>query len=309
MSNRVNVYITGGSGFLGKHVSNYLQKLGVKTVALSSKDCNLLDSEHAANCLKEADVIIHLAAVVGGIQFLKNNPTASFHDNFKMGLNVVKAACTGTAKRLIMAGTTCSYDVKSPLPLKESYLDNSIPWGDAAPYGYSKLALIYIANELCKMYKKDIAHVIPANLYGPGDHFEESRSHVLGALLNKALHSHKNNLKSFDVWGDGKSTRDFVYVSDVAKAIAGMSVGDRNFKGQVYNLGSGRETKISEIALMISESFYPRLDVNYVADQTIAYSRRVVCINKAKSELGYVPSVTLKEGIKETLMSLGHITS
>ena len=302
----MKVFVTGARGFLGRHVVESLRSRGVAVRELGRPEGDLRDPAIASHLLAGADTIVHLAADVGGVGYLKSCPGRAFHDNFRLGLNVIKAACEHRVKRLILAGSPCAYSGDVPLPLREEFLDDGVPSGDTGTYGYAKMATSLAAKEWCGMHGVDTVTVIPSNLYGPGDRFEQDRGHVVAALLRKALLARAAGRPSFDVWGDGSATRDFVYVTDVAEGIASVVVSDDSFDGEIFNLGSGRETSIHEIAGVIARECGPNLWPEFLADKPVGYTRRVMSIEKAAAAIGYHAATGLEEGIRTTVRWLSH---
>lgn len=302
----MRVFVTGARGFLGRHVVESLRSRGVAVRELGRQEGDLRDPAVAAHLLAGADTIVHLAADVGGVGYLKSCPGRAFHDNFRLGLNVIRAASEHRVRRLVLAGSPCSYSGDVPLPLREEFLDDGVPSGDTGTYGYAKMATSLAAKDWCGMHGVDTVTVIPSNLYGPGDRFEQDRGHVVAALLRKALVARASGEKSFDVWGDGSATRDFVYVTDVAEGIASIAISEDNFDGEIFNLGSGRETPIREIAEVISRECGPNLRPEFLADKPVGYTRRVMSVEKAAAAIGYRAATGLEEGIRTTVRWLTH---
>jgi GDP-L-fucose synthase len=302
----MNVFVTGGRGFLGRHVVESLRSRGIPVREIGRQEGDLRDPAAATHLLAGADTIVHRAADVGGVGYLKSCPGRAFHDNFRLGLNVVKAACEHRVRRLVLAGSPCSYSGDVPLPLREESLGDGVPSGDTGTYGYAKMATSLAAKDWCGMHGIDTVTVIPSNLYGPGDRFEQDRGHVVAALLRKALLARASGRPTFDVWGDGSATRDFVYVTDVAEAIASIAVSETGFDGEIFNLGSGRETAIGEIAEVIARECGPKLRPKFLADSPVGYTRRVMSIEKAAAAIGYQAATGLEAGIRTTVRWLSH---
>ncbi len=296
------IHVTGARGFLGRHVVASLEQRGDCTVrAWGRSDGDLRDPAVACRLLADADTIVHLAADVGGVGYLRDSAARAFHDNFQLGMSVIRAACQGRAGRVVLAGTPCSYSAAVPLPLSEEALLEGVPSGDTSSYGYAKLAISIAAREILSMHGRDSVTVIPANLYGPGDTFDEQRGHVVAALLRKALLAVARGQKSFDVWGDGSATRDFVYVGDVADGIAAIALADRPLEGAALNLGSGRETSIAEIAEVVSAAAGSGVRPRFLADKPVGCTRRVMAVKRAADAFGYRAVTTLEQGIHRTV--------
>jgi GDP-L-fucose synthase len=297
----MNVLVTGARGFLGSHVVDSLRRRGVNTRGLGRQDGDLRDLDVAEYKLYEADTIIHLAADVGGVGYLKASAGRAFHDNLRLGLNVIRAASRGHCKRLILAGTPCAYSGDAELPLREEWLEKGVPSGDTGSYGYAKLVCSLVARDVCAMHGKETVTVIPSNLYGPRDAFDKERGHVVAALVRKALVAAERGDETFDVWGDGTATRDFVYVTDVADGIADIALSGKRFAGESYNLASGRETSIREIAEAIAQAVDPGISPRFQADKPVGYKRRVMSIENAATAFGYRSPTSLAQGILHTI--------
>ncbi|SFM88204.1 GDP-L-fucose synthase [Pleomorphomonas diazotrophica] len=295
----MQVAVTGATGFLGRNVVLALERMGQSVKTISRKEVDLLDAESIAGAIEGADVVIHLAANVGGVGYLRENLVAAFFDNFRMGLNVVNACLQTRPRRLVLAGTPCSYAENCKLPLTESDLLTGLPSGDTGSYGLAKISVSLAANALCLSAGIDVATVIPSNLYGPYDRFNTTTSHVVAALITKALSTPDNG--SFSVWGDGKATRDFVFVEDVAEAIAHSAVREEPFQGAMFNLGKGVETSIAEIAHTIAKVVGRGISPSFDITRPVGYSRRVSSIDLASTLVGYRPKTSLEEGVARTV--------
>lgn len=297
----MKITVTGARGFLGSHVVDSLRKRGADVRPLGRQDGDLREADVAEYRLHEAETIIHLAADVGGVGYLKNSAGRAFHDNLRLGLNVIRAACRGRCTRLILAGTPCAYSGDATLPLREVALESGVPSGDTGSYGYAKLVCSIVGREMCGMHGKEAVTVIPSNLYGPRDAFDKERGHVVAALIRKALVAAERGDECFEVWGDGSATRDFVYVTDVAEGITDIALSGRRFDGESYNLGSGHETSIREIAEVVARAAGSGIEPRFQADKPVGYQRRVMSIARANDVFGYQSRTSLEQGIQETV--------
>jgi GDP-L-fucose synthase len=296
-----DIVVTGARGFLGGHVMESLRRRGVNVSGVGREDGDLREADVAEVKLHEADTIIHLAADVGGVGYLKASSGRAFHDNLRLGLNVIRAACRGRCRRLILAGTPCAYSGDAELPLHEASLTKGVPSGDTGSYGYAKLVCSLVARDVCDMHGKETVTVIPSNLYGPHDAFDRERGHVVAALIRKALVAAERGDRRFEVWGDGSATRDFVYVTDVAEGIADIALSERRFGGESFNLGSGRETSIREIANVIATAVGRGVSPGFQPDKPVGYTRRVMSITTAAESFGYTSPTSLSRGIEQTV--------
>lgn len=297
----MNVAVTGARGFLGQHVVAALRARGVLPRLLGREEGDLLDQATALRLLRDADVILHLAAEVGGVEYLGRQGERAFHANHRLGLNVIAAACRGTCHRLVLVGSPCSYGPDCRLPLVEDDLVGGIPAGETGSYGFAKLAVSATAEVVCAAAGVEVVTAIPSNLYGPGDHFETSRSHVMAALLRRAVTTRLAGRGAFEVWGSGSATRDFVFVTDVAKAIAGLAVSGGHFMGETINLGSGRETSIRQAADLVARAVGGGIRPLFTGEGPVGYTHRVMSIARAHDAIGYVPETGLEEGLAQTL--------
>lgn len=300
----MNIVVTGAQGFLGGHVVDSLRRRGIAARGLGREDGDLRELHVAELMLYDSDIIIHLAADVGGVGYLKTSAGRAFHDNLRLGLNVIRAASSGRCKRLILAGTPCAYSGDAELPLREEWLEKGVPSGDTGSYGYAKLVCSLVARDVCAMHKKETVTVIPSNLYGPRDAFDKERGHVVAALVRKALVAAERGDETFDVWGDGTATRDFVYVTDVADGIADIALCGKRFAGESYNLASGRETSIREVAEAIAQAVDAGISPRFQADKPVGYKRRVMSIENAAAAFGYRSPTSLMLGIHRTIERL-----
>lgn len=297
----MNIIVTGGRGFLGRHVAAALQAGGVAPRLLGRHEGDLQDLAMATRLLAAADVIVHLAADVGGVAYLGARSAAAFHANHRLGLNVIAAACRGACRRLVLVGSPCSYAADSPLPLEECDLAYGIPSGATGSYGFAKLAVSKAAEILCASAGIEVVTAIPSNLYGPGDHYETSRSHVVASLVRRAVTAAVTGEPRFEVWGSGAATRDFIYVTDVAEAIAAIVLSAHTFSGDIFNLGSGVETSVREMAERIAKAVGGDIRPWFNPAGPVGYTKRVMSIESAREAFGYSPTTALRDGLSHTL--------
>lgn len=297
----MSVVITGGTGFLGQHVEKACLESGIHPRVLGRQDGDLRDPRVARQVLAGADTVVHLAADVGGVAYLAARQGDSFYKNHRIGLNVIQAACFHKCRRLILVGSPCSYAADSRLPLVEKNLHTGFPSGETGAYGLAKLVVSDTANLLGQAAGVEVATLIPGNLYGPGDHFENFRSHVVAALVRRAVLCQLRGEKTFSVWGSGSATRDFVYVEDVARAIVRTIGVKTHFTGEFFNVGSGHEISIRQLADILADAVGGGVEPHFIEDAIVGYTHRVMSIERAEQALGYRPETSLSDGLFETI--------
>jgi GDP-L-fucose synthase len=304
-SGNTRVLVTGGTGFIGKHVSEALSRAGLAPVSMGSGyDLRNLDRVNRVFYLADPEVVIHLAAVIGGVQRNEREPATMFYDNTLMSLNVARL-CAEKGIPLVMTGTPCSYPKDALMPLKEEYLWQGYPASPNDGYGVSKLAILGYMDALHHQYSgwKSI-YLIPFNTYGPGDHFETDRSHVIPGIIDRVYTAKAGDVESVEVWGHPSTTRSFVYVEDVAGAfvkavdVVGYHTAPRV---EVYNVGSSEETTIEELCVRIAEVL--KYTGHFVFDPTRprGHARRMADTMRARDLLGWKASTSLHEGLRMTV--------
>lgn len=299
------ILVTGSTGFLGQYVGPAISALGGEVVQVSrSKGCDLRNEAEAfqAILINRPDIVVHLAATVGGIGANMNAPATFFRDNMAMSMNVVHAASAGRAK-LVAVGSVCSYPKDCPIPFKEDDLWNGYPESTNAPYGIAKKAMLVMMQAYRKQHGLTYAYLIPTNLYGPGDHFEEPVSHVIPALIRRFMSAKKSGEKEVVCWGTGKATRSFLFVADAAKAVA-LACAKLDFDGPV-NLPGSDEISISELAEMVARMCGFDGKIAWDPSKPDGQPRRSVDGARAKKLLGWSPGTLLKDGIRQTLIFHG----
>ena len=286
---------------MGQHVEKACLESGIHPRVLGRQDGDLRDPRVARQVLAGADTVVHLAADVGGVAYLAARQGDSFYKNHRIGLNVVQAACFHKCRRLILVGSPCSYAADSRLPLVEKNLHTGFPSGETGAYGLAKLVVSDTANLLGQAAGVEVATLIPGNLYGPGDHFENFRSHVVAALVRRAVLCQLRGEKTFSVWGSGSATRDFVYVENVACAIVRAIQVKTHFTGEFFNVGSGHEISIRQLADILADAVGGGVEPHFIEDAIVGYTHRVMSIERAEQALGYRPETSLSDGLFETI--------
>jgi len=294
------IILTGSSGFLGRAVKEELQTSGHQVFTPRSKDYNLIDMQQCSNMFADMhniDTIIHLAATCGGIQANKKQPGTYFYNNISMGINVIENCRLYGIKKLILVGTVCSYPKYCEVPFKEKSLWNGYPEETNAPYGIAKKSLYVMAQAYRQEYGLNSNILIPSNLYGPHDNFNEDKSHVIPALIKKIDIAKKLNTELV-VWGDGSATRDFLYVQDAADAIIKSINIDTD---AIINLGSTTETNIKDLVYLLCDLMGYKGRVVWDKTKPNGQPRRCVDASLAKTILNWQPNHTLEQGLLQTV--------
>lgn len=293
------VLITGGSGFLGSRLVPELKKLGAEVSVPSSKEYDLRLQSNCRKVVKGKDLVIHLAAKVGGIGFNMKYPGEMFYDNLLMGLYLMEESRKAKVAKFVAIGTICAYPKYTPVPFKEKDLWNGYPEETNAPYGLAKKMLLVQAQAYRKQYGFNAIYLLPVNLYGPGDKFDPSVSHVIPALIKKFIDAKRKKSKEVIVWGTGKSTREFLYVEDAVKGI--LKAAELYDKQDPVNLGASFEISIRELAELIKK--LTGFEGKIVWDKTKpdGQPRRKLDTSRAKKEFRFEAETDFKKGLKRTI--------
>lgn len=297
------ITVTGGSGFLGKFVVARLRAQGATEVFVPRKrSYDLSHREEVARLYADAEpqILIHLAATVGGIGANRNNPGRFFFDNMAMGLHIVEEARRyGRLEKLVLVGTTCSYPKHSPTPFLEEDLWNGYPEDTNAPYGIAKKALLVMALGYREQYGLNSIYLIPANLYGPDDNFDVETSHVVPALIRKFVEAKESGSSSVEAWGTGNVSREFLYVDDAAE---GLVLATLRYEGaDPVNLGTGCEIRIRDLVDEIRKLVGYAGEVSWNQSQPDGQPRRRLDVKRAAEEFGFRARTDLREGLQKTL--------
>lgn len=296
-----NVVVTGGAGFLGRHVCEELQKYNPASVfVVRSKEYDLREKQDIVRLLDKSkpDIVIHLAAVVGGIGANKENPGRFFYENAIMGIQLIEAARVAGVDKIVSVGTICSYPKFATTPFVEEELWDGYPEETNAPYGLAKKMLLVQSQAYKQQYNFNAVTLLPANLYGPWDNFDPSSSHVIPALIRKVLEAQAENRSEIEAWGTGSATREFLHVQDAAR---GIVLATENYnESDPVNLGTGREISIKALLEMICDVCEFDGKINWNVNQPDGQPRRVLNTEKAKS-FGFEAQIALLDGIRETV--------
>jgi len=298
---QARILVTGGRGFLGKHLVDCLIRSGVTAIAQSSS-VDLRNQNEVSELfrrLRRPDLVFHLAARVGGIGANRREPGSFFYDNMMMGLNVLEQARLSGVKKVVIVGTACSYPKYAPVPFRESGLWNGYPEETNAPYGIAKKALLVMAQAYRQQFECNFIMCIPANLYGPGDNFDLKNSHVIPAMIRKFDDAKRAGLRSVTLWGDGSPTREFLYVDDAARGL--LFAAKQYDSPEPINLGTGHEISIKDLAAMIAEIVGYDGGIEWDKTQPNGQPRRSLDASRARELLGFAPEVSLRDGLASTV--------
>lgn len=294
------VLVTGGGGFLGKNVVKKLEELGCKNIFVPrSSEFDLTLMSNCQRVTKGADLVIHLAAKVGGIGYNLKNPGSLFYENLLMGVYLMEAARKNKVKKFVAIGTVCAYPKFTPVPFKEEDLWNGYPEETNAPYGIAKKMLLVQSQAYRKQYGFNAIYLLPVNLYGPGDNFDPERSHVIPALIKKFYEAKVKKLPEVTLWGTGKATREFLYVKDAAE---GIVLASEKYNGDdPVNLGSSFEISISELAARIAKYLNYQGKLVYDSTKPDGQPRRKLDTTRAFKEFGFKAKTDFDLGLAETI--------
>jgi GDP-L-fucose synthase len=296
------VLVTGGNGFLGRCVVRRLHEAGAGSViAPTSTECDLRMQDAVAALFAETkpNVVIHLAARVGGIGANRHNPGRFFYDNITMGVELIEAARRAGVRKFVTAGTICAYPKFTPVPFREEDLWSGYPEETNAPYGIAKKALLVMNQAYREQYDFPGIYLLPVNLYGPGDNFDIRTSHVIPAIVRKLFDASEAKQKTVTLWGDGSPTREFLYVEDAARGI--LLAAERYDSGEPINLGTGREIAIRDLADLICGIVGFRGRIVWDASKPNGQPRRCLDVSRAKAAFGFEAEVPLEKGLRETI--------
>ena len=294
------ILVTGGNGFLGKNVVKNLENLGINDIIIpSSSDYDLRNMNNCKKVVDGIDVVFHLAAHVGGIGLNREKPGELFFDNLMMGTQLLHESKMANVEKFIALGTVCSYPKFTQIPFSEDDIWNGYPEETNAPYGLAKKMLLVQSKAYREQYDFRSIVVIPTNLYGPGDNFDPSSSHVIPALILKIFHAKKNNLEQIEVWGDGSPTRDFLFVDDAAKGI--VQAAERYDEISPLNLGSSEEISIKKLVSLISDILDYNGKIVWNKSKPNGQPRRCVSYVRAKEKINFEPKVNFSDGMKQTI--------
>ncbi len=293
--------VTGGSGFLGSHLVERLEREGDEVVVPRSGDYDLTQEEAAARLFRdtEPEIVYHLAALAGGIGANRAAPGRFWYANLLMGTHVLEQSRLAGVRKLVLLGTICSYPKHTPVPFREDELWNGYPEETNAPYGVAKKALLVGAQAYREQYGTNVTYLLPVNLYGPRDNFDLQTSHVIPALIRRMIEAQERDDPEIMLWGDGSPTREFLYVEDCAEGIA--LAGASYDGGEPVNLGSGEEIAIADLAALVAELTGYSGSITWDSTQPNGQPRRLLDTTRAEALFGFKAETSLRGGLERTI--------
>jgi GDP-L-fucose synthase len=293
--------VTGGAGFLGSAVVRDLEALGAAVRVTRSAEHDLRDPDAAREALEGADVVIHLAANVGGIGFNRANPAPLVYDNMMMVGNVFEQARQAGVTKLVSACTVCAYPKFTPAPFSEDDLWNGYPEESNAPYGLAKKMMLVVSDAYRRQYGFDSCVPIVANLYGPGDNFDLENSHVIAAMIRKYVEARDRGDDQVTLWGTGSPSREFLYVDDASRAL--LLAAERLETSDPVNVGTGVETRIRDLAETIHALTGYEGETVWDASRPDGQPQRFLDVTRARELMGFAATTPLEDGLRETIAS------
>ena len=296
------VLITGAAGFLGRHVVARFEKQGYRLlIKPRSADYDLTCPHDVHRLLADhdPDIVIHLAAVVGGIGANRQNPATFLYQNLIMGVQLIEACRLANVEKYVQVGTICSYPKFTPVPFQESDLWNGYPEETNAPYGLAKKMLIAQVQAYRRQYGFNGINILPVNLYGPGDNFDLETSHVIPALIRKCVAAKAQGNKVLEVWGTGTPTREFLYVADAAQAVQLATEGLET--SDPVNIGSGAEIAIADLVGLIARLTGFQGEIRFDPSRPDGQPRRCLDVTRAKNLFGFQATTSLEKGLEQTI--------
>jgi len=296
------VLVTGGTGFLGRHVTTELERRGVGSIALPrSREVDLTDAASTTALIRHTapDLILHLAAKVGGIGANQKHPGTFFRDNMAMGLNVLEAARQAQTPKVVIAGTICAYPKFAQVPFREDDLWNGYPEETNAPYGVAKKALLVMAQAYRQEFGSNFVMLFPVNLYGPHDNFDLETSHVIPAMIRKFSAARASGSEEVVLWGDGSPSREFLYVEDCARGL--VLAAERYDEPEPVNLGTGAEITMRDLAAKIAALVGYTGRIVWDTTRPNGQPRRMLDVSRARERFGFSAEVDLDSGLQRTV--------
>lgn len=298
---RKKVAVTGGAGFLGRPATAVIEELGGEARVIRSAEYDLRDRDATFRALEGAEVVLHLAANVGGIGYNRRNPGPLAHDNLAMGLNVFEACRELGVEKLVAACSVCAYPKFTPVPFSEDDIWDGYPEESNAPYGLAKKMLLVLSDSYRRQYGFDSCAPVMANLYGPGDNFDLEDSHVIAAMVHKYVVAVEREEPEVVLWGTGEPSREFLYVDDAARAL--LLCAERLDVSEPVNIGTGSETRIRDLAETISELTGYEGRTVWDTSRPDGQPKRYLDVSRATELIGFEAEMPLEEGLRRTIES------
>jgi GDP-L-fucose synthase len=295
------VAVTGGSGFLGSATVRMLVDLGAEITVIRSSEFDLRDPVECREALDGIEIVIHLAARVGGIGYNRRNPGPLVHDNLAMAIGLFEAARQVGVENLVAACSVCAYPNFTPVPFREDDLWNGYPEASNAPYGLAKRMLLVLSDAYRRQYGFNSCVPVVANLYGPGDNFDLEDSHVIAAMVRKYVEAVERGGEYVVLWGTGEVSREFLYVDDAARAL--LLAAEHYDSSEPVNVGTGHEVKIGELAALISSLTGFEGETVWDSGRPDGQPRRRLDVSRARERMGFVAETPLDEGLRKTIES------
>ena len=295
------VTVTGGAGFLGRFVVQKLKELDVEVFVPRSSDYNLIEKDDIVRLRNETrpDLVIHLAAVVGGIGYNQKNPGRFFYDNLMMGVQLIEQSRLFGVRKFLATGTVCAYPKFTPVPFKEDDIWNGYPEETNAPYGLAKKMMLVQSQAYRQQYAFNSIFLLPANLYGPGDNFDLETSHVIPALIRKCVEARREGKPFIEAWGSGEVSREFLYVEDCAEALVRAAAVYN--ESEPVNIGTGNEVMIKDLVKMIARVSDFHGEIRWQASKPDGQPRRRLEVTRAIEKFGFRATTSLEDGLRRTI--------
>jgi GDP-L-fucose synthase len=295
------VTVTGGAGFLGSYTVQRLKEQGAQVFVPRSRDYDLVDPSAACRLLRDSQpqIVIHLAARVGGIGANRANPGRFFYENLMMGAQLMEESRRAAVEKFVAVGTVCAYPKHTPVPFREDHLWDGYPEETNAPYGLAKKMLLVQAQAYRQQYGFPAIYLLPVNLYGPGDNIDPDTSHVIPALIKKCCDAVDQHAAAIDVWGTGSASREFLYVDDCAQAI--VMATERYDDTEPVNIGSGREISIRDLVILIADITGFRGEIRWDSTKPDGQPRRCLDVSRAERGFGFRAATSFRDGLERTV--------